>query len=227
MIDPALQEVEGINLNYNIRKKQAKLAKTLGVSDRQVCQILDDAHKKRPSASTKQQGPKSKPTTKVLTSFLLFLEKNPTINLKKMSEHIHEEFDISITPEAIQRTLKMMKITWKSVTQIPQKWSKAAFSSAVTQLCLEPSDQAALRKDTKGSLINLIDAMAKEGMVYEELLTKDKKKNGKTLNDICNFILNLQGINKKTQTQIFTKVLSVFEPNQAFLQHYQNPCQAH
>ncbi|KNZ44701.1 hypothetical protein VP01_8917g2 [Puccinia sorghi] len=81
----------------------------------------------RPSASTKQRGPKSKLTTDVLTSVLLWLEENPTTTLKKMSEHIREEFDISVTPEAIQKTLKTVDITWKTLTQIPSKWNKAAF----------------------------------------------------------------------------------------------------
>ncbi|KNZ45893.1 hypothetical protein VP01_7710g1, partial [Puccinia sorghi] len=44
-----------------------------------------------------------------------------------MSEQIREEFDISVTPAAIQKTLKTIDITRKTVTQIPCKWNKAAF----------------------------------------------------------------------------------------------------
>ena len=44
-----------------------------------------------------------------------------------MAEHIREEFNISVTPAAIQKTLKTVNITWKTVTQIPCKWNEAAF----------------------------------------------------------------------------------------------------
>ncbi|KNZ58602.1 hypothetical protein VP01_189g6 [Puccinia sorghi] len=44
-----------------------------------------------------------------------------------MSKHIREEFDILVNPAEIQETLKTVEITWKTVTQIPHKWNKAAF----------------------------------------------------------------------------------------------------
>ena len=44
-----------------------------------------------------------------------------------MAKHIREEFNISVTPAAIQKTLKTVDITWKTVTQISRKWNKAVF----------------------------------------------------------------------------------------------------
>ncbi|KNZ48160.1 hypothetical protein VP01_586g1 [Puccinia sorghi] len=111
---------------YENSQKQVEVVKTFGISNSQVCQILDDAHTQRSSASTNQRGHKSKLTTKVLTSVLL-LEDNPTTTLMKMSKNIREEFDISVTPAAIQKTLETVDMTWKTVTQIPQKWNEASF----------------------------------------------------------------------------------------------------
>ena len=53
-------------------KKQVEVARTFGMSDRQVRRILEDARTERPSASTNRRGLKSKLTTEVLTSVLLF-----------------------------------------------------------------------------------------------------------------------------------------------------------
>ncbi|KNZ44898.1 hypothetical protein VP01_8714g1 [Puccinia sorghi] len=44
-----------------------------------------------------------------------------------MSKHFREEFEISVTPEAIQKTLKTANMTWKTVNQILCKWNKATF----------------------------------------------------------------------------------------------------
>ncbi|KNZ57933.1 hypothetical protein VP01_2039g6 [Puccinia sorghi] len=60
-------------------------------------------------------------------SVLLLLEDKSTTTLKKMAKHICEEFEISVTPEEIQKTLKTVDITWKTVTQIPCKWNEASF----------------------------------------------------------------------------------------------------
>ncbi|KNZ64404.1 hypothetical protein VP01_1032g1 [Puccinia sorghi] len=188
-------------------KKQVEVAKTFGISDRQVRRILDDARTQRPLASTNRRGPKSKLTTDVLTSVLLLLEDNPTTTLKKMSEHIREEFDISVTPAAIQKTLKTVDITWKTVTQIPRKWNEAAFlqqrhdyvlnrvtnvDSSISWLFVDwPCSH--FENKCKRQPINLIGAMAEDGMIYYELLNEDgKKKTGTTTNDICNFLLRLQ-----------------------------------
>ncbi|WAQ87725.1 hypothetical protein PtA15_8A631 [Puccinia triticina] len=54
-------------------------------------------------------------------------QDTPSTTLKKLAEHVKSEFDIQVTPAAIQKTLKTIKVTWKTVTPIPQKWNEAAF----------------------------------------------------------------------------------------------------
>ena len=62
-----------------------------------------------------------------ITSILLYLKENPSTTLKKLAKHVKDEFDIQFSPAAIQKTLKNVKVTWKTVTPIPHKWNEAAF----------------------------------------------------------------------------------------------------
>ena len=80
-----------------------------------------------PTASQNRRGAKSKLTTDVITSILLYLEETPSTTLKKLAEHVKDEFDIQVSPAAIQKTLKNVEVTWKTVTPIPNKWNEAAF----------------------------------------------------------------------------------------------------
>ena len=70
---------------------------------------------------------KSKLITNIITSIFLLLEDNPSTTLKKLLEHVKNNFDIKISPAAIQKTLKTINVTWKTVTPIPHKWNEAAF----------------------------------------------------------------------------------------------------
>jgi hypothetical protein len=63
----------------------------------------------------------------VITSVLLLLEQDPSTTLKKLAEHVKAEFNIQVSPAAIQKTLKSIEVTWKTVTPIPRKWNEAAF----------------------------------------------------------------------------------------------------
>ncbi|KNZ45682.1 hypothetical protein VP01_7913g1 [Puccinia sorghi] len=51
----------------------------------------------------------------------------PWTNLKKLTEDIKNNHDISVSPGAIQRMLKTINVTWKTATAIPCKWNEAAF----------------------------------------------------------------------------------------------------
>jgi transposase len=98
-----------------------------GVSDQQVRRIVYDACNDKPSASTNQRGAKSKLTTDFITSILLLLEETPSTTLKKLAKHVKSKFNIQVTTAAIQKTLKTIEVTWKTVTPIPRKWNEAAF----------------------------------------------------------------------------------------------------
>ncbi|WAQ85458.1 hypothetical protein PtA15_6A86 [Puccinia triticina] len=190
---------------FENNKTQIEVAKSFGVSDRQVHRIVDDARNDKPSASTNRRGAKSKLTTDVITPILLLLKETPSTTLKKLAEHVKSEFDIQVTPAAIQKTLKTIEVTWKTVTPIPQKWNEAAFLqqrhnyvlNCVTNVGQKlifvdesgfnsetrplhgyalSGNAAALKTNVRGSMINLIGAMSEEGMPYYELLNKDGKK---------------------------------------------------
>ncbi|WAR55341.1 hypothetical protein PtB15_6B80 [Puccinia triticina] len=185
---------------FENNKTQIEVAKSFGVSDRQVQRIVDDARNDKPSASTNRRGAKSKLTADVITPILLLLKETPSTTLKKLAEHVKSEFDIQVTPAAIQKTLKTIEVTWKTVTPIPQKWNEAAFLqqrhnyvlNCVTNvgqklIFVDESgfnsetrplhgNAAALKTNVRGSMINLIGAMSEEGMPYYELLNKDGKK---------------------------------------------------
>jgi hypothetical protein len=57
----------------------------------------------------------------------LLLEETPSTTLKKLAEHNESQFNIQVKPAAIQKTLKTIEVTWKTVSPIPQKWNEAAF----------------------------------------------------------------------------------------------------
>ncbi|KNZ52921.1 hypothetical protein VP01_339g3 [Puccinia sorghi] len=82
------------------------------------------------ASSNHKQQQRSSPShlaLQISKGFQPLQEDNSTTTLKKASEHIREKFDISVTPEAIQKTLKTVNTTWKTVTQIPQKRNEASF----------------------------------------------------------------------------------------------------
>ncbi|KNZ46445.1 hypothetical protein VP01_7251g1, partial [Puccinia sorghi] len=105
---------------FKNNKKQIDVAKTFGISDRQVRHIIDDARNNKNSASTNQRGAKSKLTTDIVTSILLLLEDNPSTTLKKLTEHVKNNHDIQVLPGEIQKMLKTIDMTWKTVTPIPR-----------------------------------------------------------------------------------------------------------
>ncbi|KNZ60136.1 hypothetical protein VP01_1606g7 [Puccinia sorghi] len=66
-------------------------------------------------------------TTDIVTSILLLLKDNHSTTLKKLTEHVKKNHDIQVSIGAIQKMLKTIDVTWKTVTPIPRKWNKAAF----------------------------------------------------------------------------------------------------
>ncbi|PLW10853.1 hypothetical protein PCANC_25655 [Puccinia coronata f. sp. avenae] len=200
-------------------KKQVEVAKSFNILDQQVRRIIDDARNGKTTASTNPRGSKSKLTTDVITSVLLLLEQDPSTTLKKLAEHVKAEFNIQVSPAAIQKTLKSIEVTWKTVTPIPRKWNEAAFLQQRHDYVLNrvtnvgqklifidesgfnsqthPShgyaisgQAAAFKTNARGSMINLLGAMSEEGMIYFELLNEDgKKKTGTSAINICNFLI--------------------------------------
>ncbi|KNZ55946.1 hypothetical protein VP01_2539g4 [Puccinia sorghi] len=123
------------------------------------------------------------------TLLLLFIAYK---NLIPTAKHVQNEFDILVSPGAIQKTLHNIEVTWKTVTPIPHKWNEAAF--------LQERHEYVLNRVTniRQKLIFIDDAkliyfFSIGGFIYFELLNKDgKKKTGTTSIDICNFLVRLQ-----------------------------------
>ncbi|KNZ56643.1 hypothetical protein VP01_2357g1 [Puccinia sorghi] len=55
------------------------------------------------------------------------LQPHLNTTLKKLAELVKNKFYIEVSPGAIQKTLKKIEVTWKTVTPIPHKWNEAAF----------------------------------------------------------------------------------------------------
>ncbi|KNZ54124.1 hypothetical protein VP01_3036g1 [Puccinia sorghi] len=58
---------------------------------------------------------------------LILLPQSYSSTLKKLTKHVKNNHDIIVLPGAIQKMLKTICVTWKSVTPIPCKWNEAAF----------------------------------------------------------------------------------------------------
>ncbi|KNZ60130.1 hypothetical protein VP01_1606g1 [Puccinia sorghi] len=101
---PISGEVKHLNEReiFENNKKQIDVAKTFGISNQQL-------------------------KTDIVTSILLLLKDNPSTTLKKLTEHVKNDHDIQVFPGAIQKMLKKIDVTWKTVTPIPHKWNEAAF----------------------------------------------------------------------------------------------------
>ncbi|KNZ51448.1 hypothetical protein VP01_394g3 [Puccinia sorghi] len=112
---------------------------------------------------------KSKLKTDVITSVMLLLKETPSTTLKKLAEHVKNEFNIQVSPGAIQKTLKNIEVTWKRSGFNSDTCPSHGYSLSVKA--------ATLKTNARGSLINLIDG---------------KKKTGATSIDICNFLVCLQ-----------------------------------
>ncbi|KNZ52120.1 hypothetical protein VP01_3686g1 [Puccinia sorghi] len=85
------------NINLTNQSMQVDVAKTFGISDQQL-------------------------TTDIIPLVLL-PEETPSTILKKIAEHVKNKFNIQVSPGAIQKTLKNMEVTWKTVTPIPHKFN--------------------------------------------------------------------------------------------------------
>ncbi|KNZ55468.1 hypothetical protein VP01_266g3 [Puccinia sorghi] len=130
--------------------------------------------------------------------------------LAQHSRNFLNMFDIQFSPGAIQKTLKNIEVTWKTVTPIPHKWNEAAFLQEQHNYVLnrvtnighnlifidehkKTGKAATLKINARESLINLIGAMLEGEMIYFKLLNKDgKKKMGMTSINICKFLVRLQ-----------------------------------
>lgn len=73
----------------------------------------------------KKTGPKSVLTNDILAFVLLELENDSKITLKTLVEKIKEEKQAETSISALDRALKSMEITWKSILKIPINWNSA------------------------------------------------------------------------------------------------------
>ncbi|KNZ51345.1 hypothetical protein VP01_3992g2 [Puccinia sorghi] len=90
--------------------KQVNVSKKFGISNRQL-------------------------TIDVITLVMLILEETPSTTLKKLAEHVKNKFDIQVSPGAIQKTLKNIKLFFKSSDQY---WE----SSNLENKCKREPDQS-------------------------------------------------------------------------------------
>ncbi|KNZ53370.1 hypothetical protein VP01_3261g2, partial [Puccinia sorghi] len=89
---------------FEHNKKQIDVSKTFGISDQQVQRIIDGAQNNK----------------NIVTSILLLLKDNPSTTVKKITEHVENNHDIQVLPGAIQKMLKTINVSWKTVTPIPR-----------------------------------------------------------------------------------------------------------
>ncbi|KNZ61634.1 hypothetical protein VP01_1376g1 [Puccinia sorghi] len=178
MIDPSLEESKAktsINnagpsisnapstISQKNTKRKSSAKDRSSIQSSQCCQNIWHIQL---TTSTNRQGAKYKLTTDVMTLVMFILEETPSTTLKKLVEHVKNKFDIHVSPSAIQKTLKNIKVTWKTVTPITHKWNEAAVLQEQHNYVLNQvtniGKAANLKTNAGGSLINLISAIWKK-----------------------------------------------------------------
>ena len=120
IIKPEVRELIRKNVIGN-GMKTSEAMKAFKVSRRQVQRIkgedpnLVKTHKKR----------RSKFSDEMKTELLHQLDQQSSTTLPEMVHFIKEQFDVTVSTQAVSNLIHDMDISWKQVTNIPASWNKA------------------------------------------------------------------------------------------------------
>lgn len=166
--------------------------------------MINNENQRNPN-SQRSQGAQIKITVDVLCDLLLHIEQQSAITLKEMAAYLEAEHGIFFSPQAIQRFLKDVDVTWKiGPSNSPKKWDELSTLQRNHDYILDcatdmnrqvvfidktgfdlhnqrshgyssAGEPAVLSLVHRLSQITLVAALSKTGYIYYELFNSDGK----------------------------------------------------